>query len=379
MQRGSIKIEAGTLTIHGQAKSNDDRAALEAAAAHPIPGIVRVAAIDVTPPVRDFAWSATKTPNALILDGYAPSPATQAQILGHARDRFPGLVVQDNTRVAPSIPGDFDAAARVGLDQLHTAEVGRARISGHNYSVVVGVARDAPGDQEAASAALRETAASALPPGFNRPSARVTAAPAEVNDRRSVDFLFATDRVRQDGTEMADFGFDRAESLTYGVARVHVPTDHKMGNIELPGARRFLWFTLGYERTDPEKHFIIKDIEVVDKDGWRRLAADRAQGRDALLFVHGYNTSFRDAIFRTAQVIWDLQYARAAILFSWPSRGETLSYEYDRNSALVARTHFIELLKFLQGDAGIHNIHVLAHSMGNLVALDALANQAARR
>jgi esterase/lipase superfamily enzyme len=103
---------------------------------------------------------------------------------------------------------------------------------------------------------------------------------------------------------------------------------------------------------------------------WKKIAA----GEEAIIFVHGYNTSFNDAVFRTAQIIWDLQYRGTAVLFSWPSRGETLSYEYDRNSALTARGHFIELLKLLEQEVGIKSVHVIAHSMGNLVVLDALAN-----
>jgi esterase/lipase superfamily enzyme len=58
------------------------------------------------------------------------------------------------------------------------------------------------------------------------------------------------------------------------------------------------------------------------------------------------------------------------------SRGELLSYEWDRNSALFARSHFIELIKLMEREAGIKKIHVIAHSMGNFVALDALSTYA---
>ena len=84
--------------------------------------------------------------------------------------------------------------------------------------------------------------------------------------------------------------------------------------------------------------------------------------------------SFNDAILRTSQVIWDLQYHGNAILFSWPSRGQhAVLLKYDRNSALFARAHFIALLRILEHDAGIKKVHVLCHSMGNFAVLDALA------
>jgi esterase/lipase superfamily enzyme len=77
-----------------------------------------------------------------------------------------------------------------------------------------------------------------------------------------------------------------------------------------------------------------------------------------------------------AQIVYDLQYTGTRVLFSWPSRGGTLAYAYDQNSALGARERFIELIQLLEKEAGIKKVHVLAHSMGNLVVLDALYNQA---
>ena len=64
---------------------------------------------------------------------------------------------------------------------------------------------------------------------------------------------------------------------------------------------------------------------------------------DALVFVHGFNTSFDDAVLRHAQIVWDLQYTGLPVLFSWPSRESVLDYVYDQQSAIGAREHFIHL------------------------------------
>jgi esterase/lipase superfamily enzyme len=90
--------------------------------------------------------------------------------------------------------------------------------------------------------------------------------------------------------------------------------------------------------------------------------------------VHGFNVSFEDALFRNAQIIWDMQYEGLPVLFSWASRARLDMYAYDRNSALVARDSFVELLETLKHRVGVRRIHVVAHSMGNLVVLEALAN-----
>jgi esterase/lipase superfamily enzyme len=55
------------------------------------------------------------------------------------------------------------------------------------------------------------------------------------------------------------------------------------------------------------------------------------------------------------------------------SRGHLVDYLYDRESALGAREPFIELLRNLRL-GGVEHIHILAHSMGNLVTLDSLAS-----
>ncbi len=37
--------------------------------------------------------------------------------------------------------------------------------------------------------------------------------------------------------------------------------------------------------------------------------------------MHGYNTSFDNALYRTAQIAYDLDFDGATFLYSWPSGG----------------------------------------------------------
>jgi esterase/lipase superfamily enzyme len=95
-----------------------------------------------------------------------------------------------------------------------------------------------------------------------------------------------------------------------------------------------------------------------------------------LVFVHGFNTTFEDALYRNAQIVWDLQYRGLSVLFTWASRGDVTDYIYDKESAYQARDDFLTLLRKLKQDYGIEQVNVLAHSMGNLIALEALAGYA---
>ncbi|WP_254016398.1 alpha/beta hydrolase, partial [Mesorhizobium escarrei] len=47
---------------------------------------------------------------------------------------------------------------------------------------------------------------------------------------------------------------------------------------------------------------------------------NRNAKRQVLIFVHGYNNSYADAVFRFAQIVHDSGTDAAPILFTWPSR-----------------------------------------------------------
>jgi esterase/lipase superfamily enzyme len=103
-----------------------------------------------------------------------------------------------------------------------------------------------------------------------------------------------------------------------------------------------------------------------------RLPLALAHSRTALIFVHGFNTTFKGSVMRFAQIIWDMQFKCTRVLFSWPSAGGVLNYLYDTNSALDARRWFQKLIQLLRVGAKVETLHVIAHSMGNFVVLDAL-------
>ena len=107
-----------------------------------------------------------------------------------------------------------------------------------------------------------------------------------------------------------------------------------------------------------------------------RLAATHK--RQALVFVHGFNTRFGEAVFRLAQIAHDANLQAVPILFTWPSRGQLLAYTYDRESANYSRDALERLLRFLQQDPSVGEIDILAHSMGNWVTMEALRQMAIR-
>jgi esterase/lipase superfamily enzyme len=209
------------------------------------------------------------------------------------------------------------------------------------------------------------------------PSADVSAAPK--GDWDVVPVFYGTDRVRKDGPQRAHYGAERARRLELGQALVTVPAAHQVPRIERPFALRVPYFQVVlYEQgEDPKRHFTIKELRVLSREAFLALARERVRGgyafKDhALVFVHGYNTGFDHALFRTAQLAYDLKFDGAAFLYSWPSGAGAIAYSRDRESATQAEPYLKEFLELVVRETGAKNVSVIAHSMGNLPLLNVL-------
>jgi len=179
-----------------------------------------------------------------------------------------------------------------------------------------------------------------------------------------VRIYYATNRNQTASPTPDDhYGRDRAP-LSYGYVNVALPKSHEVGHLEAPSIWR-LEFS-----ADPDKHVMLQSIKVMGEDAWRGEIAKRATSLDnpgILVFIHGYNTSFPDAALRAGQLAYDLKFAGATVLFSWPSRAVTLEYTADEQEAEYSYTDMKTLLGSLSTVAPGTPIYVIAHSMGNRV------------
>ena len=143
-----------------------------------------------------------------------------------------------------------------------------------------------------------------------------------------------------------------------------------MGQLELPSIVK-LEFS-----ADPKRHFVAGSSQLLDASAfYQELAAlsARSDEHDALVFIHGFNTSFEDAGLRTAQLAYDLGFKGPAILYTWPSQGQLQDYLKDQRNADVSAAALRALLTGLSQQGKIQRIHVIAHSMGNRVLAAALS------
>jgi esterase/lipase superfamily enzyme len=108
-----------------------------------------------------------------------------------------------------------------------------------------------------------------------------------------------------------------------------------------------------------------------------------AHARDTVIFIHGYNVSFKEALTAAAQLKQNFSVDAGGpgtnvVLFSWPSDGSMMpyiAYANDRQDAAASGPAFarglLKLTDFLRGstpeEACDQRIHLVAHSMGNYV------------
>ena len=169
------------------------------------------------------------------------------------------------------------------------------------------------------------------------------------------------------------FGRARGRGLYFADIAVSIPPDgaRQPGDIQLPSSAP----------GNPEREFVIlradrMDLAQAKTDFNARVR--RTPGRRVLIFVHGYNTRFEEAVYRFAQIVHDARVNVAPVLFTWPSGGNLTDYVYDRDSALYSRDALEAVLQALVEDPSVDSITILAHSMGNYLVMESLRQMAIR-
>jgi esterase/lipase superfamily enzyme len=213
--------------------------------------------------------------------------------------------------------------------------------------------------------------------GVGSPAPSAPAPPPE--DWDIVPVFYGTDRSTVENDKRLDYGSGRGRRLELGRALVTVPKLHKVPAIERPWAIRipYLNVTLYEEAEDPKTHFTMKEINKLTQDEFlalvrERLAASKTYKDHAFIFIHGYNTSFDYALYRTAQIAYDLKFDGAPFAYSWPSGGGLASYTYDRESSGQAEPFLKQFVELVIKQTGAKSVSVIAHSMGNQPTLQVL-------
>lgn len=192
-------------------------------------------------------------------------------------------------------------------------------------------------------------------------------AQAEAQSRILPVFIATTRTVTPDGRA----GNDLSPTTNYLLNLINIPRDHQLGVIEQPR----------FGSANKKSHFVFAGQRLLDHDTFRSEIASQLSGRvgasrDIMIFVHGYNTGYDEARFRLAQIAVDSKFTGVPVLFTWPSQARTFAYGADKENATASRDDLDQVLNELSSIPGVGRIHIVAHSMGTWLTMEALREAA---
>lgn len=158
------------------------------------------------------------------------------------------------------------------------------------------------------------------------------------------------------------------EKQFFGLCEISVPAAHAIGSLD--------YSQTGNE--NPDLYFMTGNNYQYDEDAFFQQIESGED--DIILFVHGFNVDFSEAVLRSAQILYDLKFSGDIVLFSWPAGHDTSgilngvllhnTYEGNRDNAARSVPEFAAFLKKLHGTG--RRIHLIVHSMGHQVVIPAL-------
>jgi esterase/lipase superfamily enzyme len=178
-------------------------------------------------------------------------------------------------------------------------------------------------------------------------------------------FVATTRQLNENGP--VHFTSLRSQQVSYARIDVAVPPTHKMGQVEWPRSKT----------PNPQKEFAVQDgaLYAGDQAFIAALNAEidnRPPGKRSItIFVHGYNNTFAEGLYRMAQLSADSERQSVPLYFAWPSKGSYAGYGYDLNSATTARDGLEHVMR-LAAASHAEKINLVAHSMGNWVLMEAV-------
>lgn len=220
-------------------------------------------------------------------------------------------------------------------------------------------------------------------PGLAPVAAGAPLAADEAGSRAApVEVFYITNRASERlQDESLTYGADRSHSMVFGVVPVSgheaetavVGTPVELGRF--PASPYDLERTSGGVRRAPAA--IAQHKNAADsmlKELGRRVAASGR--KEVVVFVHGFNNSFDDAVKSAAQLCSDFgPQDFTCIALTWPaggSKGAFFGYNVDRESGEFSVSDVRKAVRIISATPGLREWHFIAHSRGTDVLASAL-------
>jgi esterase/lipase superfamily enzyme len=210
---------------------------------------------------------------------------------------------------------------------------------------------------------------------------------------KSIRILFGTDRkalaaAKQQGGPVADpdslFANEPGNQLHLGCAYVVPPMKDVTSTGDLTPSKITMYRSLPFAADLADQLYLVNELAESARSrkkgrarATRQLTRENASpevASSALVFIHGYNVAFKDALFTVAKIVSDIHYEGRVYMYSWPSAVSTFRYLSDMDNAEQAEPFLQSFMKLLLRDADIDYLDILVHSMGSQPVLRALSS-----
>lgn len=244
-------------------------------------------------------------------------------------------------------------------------------IQGHKKGGTCAICSLVPAKRHLMPAIVVSACASLLISCASRPDDVLRPVSTSASGSSSVDMLVATTRLPANDPGKLYSG-ERGPKVSVDRLVVSIPpqSQRKIGEIQWP------------TRTpaDPGREFAVLNVQSVttDKKALEWFRVNRNSKKQAVIFIHGFNTTYAEAVFRFAQLTHDTGIDAAPVLFTWPSRANVFDYLYDKESTNFSRRALEDLILQAVNSPDVGDITIVAHSMGTWLTMEALRGVAMR-
>lgn len=193
-------------------------------------------------------------------------------------------------------------------------------------------------------------------------------------DTNPAAVLYLTNReqvILQNGA--VNYGAERSRALSYGLAYVigRTTNDEIITSIDVLGRYPPTPYSVegvagGIRRSES----IVQAHERARNEiqNYLRNRIRKTTSKQVVLFVHGYNNGFDDAIKSVDQICNDLGWDNfTCVAFSWPAGGSTgalFGYNVDRESGEFAVSDLQKTIRAISATPGLDKIYLICHSRG---------------
>jgi esterase/lipase superfamily enzyme len=189
-------------------------------------------------------------------------------------------------------------------------------------------------------------------------------------ETEALDVLYVTNRELKDakaGCSNKAYTVSQGKGLLYGFCRLNMPKKSRVGSIQATDD----------PRADSHTYYRVQGHKALPNEQVKAAILEK-EPEGILLFTHGFNVKFEEAVMRAGQIAYDLKFQGLPMVFTWPAGSEdgfaagliNKTYEKNFQAAQASQADAVALLRWLKT---INlPIFLAVHSMGHQVIIPAL-------